>query len=146
LSGRLKLIRYFSTFPGGASGTALLLLRVAISISAFIQGGMYLGKSLEMSLLNWVIVLLLVIGGATLLIGFLTRLFSVLIFLAALLTAITLLPAAGESLNGLSVSVIYVYVMAISIFLSGPGAFSLDARLFGRREIIIPDDTIPPNS
>ena len=28
---------------------------------------------------------------------------------------------------------------AVSIALLGPGAFSLDARLFGRREIIIPD-------
>ena len=27
----------------------------------------------------------------------------------------------------------------VSIALLGPGAFSLDARLFGRREIIIPD-------
>jgi hypothetical protein len=34
-----------------------------------------------------------------------------------------------------------VCVMAVStaIALLGPGAFSLDARLFGQREIIIPD-------
>ena len=146
LSGRLKLIRYFSTFPNGASGTALLLLRVTICITAFIQGGMYLIKSLDTAQWSWVIGLLLIIDGAALLIGILTRLFSVLIFLAALFIAITLQPAFGNSLTGLHVSVIYVAVIAISIFLSGPGAFSLDARLYGRREIIIPDDSTSPDS
>jgi len=34
---------------------------------------------------------------------------------------------------------------AVSVALLGPGAFSLDSRLFGRREIIIPDTT-PMNS
>ena len=29
-------------------------------------------------------------------------------------------------------------VMAVSIAMLGPGAFALDARLFGRREIVIP--------
>jgi uncharacterized membrane protein YphA (DoxX/SURF4 family) len=143
--GRLKLIRYFSTFPDGMPGAALLLLRATVSISAFIQGGMYLDKNSDAPW-NWVIGLFLIIGGAALLIGFLTRLFSIIIFIAALFIAILLFPAAGDILNGLSASVIYVAVIAISIFLLGPGAFSLDARLFGRREIIIPDDSIPPDS
>jgi hypothetical protein len=33
---------------------------------------------------------------------------------------------------------IELIVLAISIILLGPGAFSLDARMFGRREIRIP--------
>lgn len=33
----------------------------------------------------------------------------------------------------------YILVIAIAIALLGPGAFSFDSRLFGRREIIIPD-------
>jgi hypothetical protein len=32
-----------------------------------------------------------------------------------------------------------VTVISIALVCLGPGAFSLDARLFGRREIIIPD-------
>jgi uncharacterized membrane protein YphA (DoxX/SURF4 family) len=36
--------------------------------------------------------------------------------------------------------------MAIAIVLLGPGAFSLDSRLFGRREIIIPPRSHPPKS
>ena len=33
----------------------------------------------------------------------------------------------------------FMLVIAIAIALLGPGAFSFDSRLFGRREIIIPD-------
>jgi uncharacterized membrane protein YphA (DoxX/SURF4 family) len=107
---------------------------------------MYPSRSLDAARWSGVIGLLLIISAAALLIGFLTRLFSVLIFIAALFTTVSLFAAPTDDLTGLNVSVIYVAVIAISIFLSGPGAISLDARLFGRREIVIPDDSIPPNS
>lgn len=37
-------------------------------------------------------------------------------------------------------------VISLSLLFLGPGAFSLDARLFGRREIIIPESRRPPGS
>ena len=40
----------------------------------------------------------------------------------------------------------FFIVMATAIVLLGPGAFSLDARLFGRREIVIPLAARPPDS
>jgi hypothetical protein len=36
--------------------------------------------------------------------------------------------------------------MTIAIVFLGPGAFSLDAYLFGRRELIIPPSSRPPKS
>jgi len=37
-------------------------------------------------------------------------------------------------------------VAAVALALLGPGAFSLDGRLFGRREIVIPPATRPPGA
>lgn len=36
--------------------------------------------------------------------------------------------------------------MSLALLMLGPGAFSLDARLFGRREIIIPEGRRPPEA
>jgi uncharacterized membrane protein YphA (DoxX/SURF4 family) len=41
---------------------------------------------------------------------------------------------------------IELIVLAVAIVLLGPGAFSLDARMFGRREIRIPDMHHSPRS
>jgi hypothetical protein len=38
------------------------------------------------------------------------------------------------------ISFVFLFVLAIVVIFLGPGAVSVDARLFGRREIIIPDD------
>jgi uncharacterized membrane protein YphA (DoxX/SURF4 family) len=43
-------------------------------------------------------------------------------------------PALASSIAHLNLAMI-----CVALVLLGPGAFSLDARLFGRREIIIPD-------
>lgn len=48
------------------------------------------------------------------------------------MSAIFPVPLPAESLVG-------VIILAAAIALLGPGAFSLDARLFGRREIVIPN-------
>jgi hypothetical protein len=34
--------------------------------------------------------------------------------------------------------------MAVAVALLGPGAFAVDARLFGRREVVIPRPSRPP--
>ena len=36
------------------------------------------------------------------------------------------------------VSLVFGIAILVAIVLQGPGAYSLDARIFGRREIIIP--------
>jgi uncharacterized membrane protein YphA (DoxX/SURF4 family) len=38
-----------------------------------------------------------------------------------------------------------VVAVAVALVLLGPGALSLDARLFGRREIIFPHERRPPS-
>src|SRR5260370_28169728 len=51
---------------------------------------------------------------------------------------------SGENAHDKTVAALYLVVISIAITLLGPGAFSLDARLFGRREIIIPEVSRPP--
>jgi uncharacterized membrane protein YphA (DoxX/SURF4 family) len=40
-------------------------------------------------------------------------------------------------------AIVLEMAIAIALICLGPGAFSVDARLFGRREIIIPGSTLP---
>ena len=63
--------------------------------------------------------------------GFLTRVISVLISIGGILLLI-LSPREIDSSF-----VIYLIILSVVIFLLGPGAYSIDARLFGRREIVL---------
>jgi uncharacterized membrane protein YphA (DoxX/SURF4 family) len=77
-------------------------------------------------------------GGALLLSGFLTPVAGVLAGLGTLAIALGWLPAAARNLFDAKLPAVFAVIMAASIVFLGPGAFSVDARLFGRREIIIP--------
>ena len=75
--------------------------------------------------------------GALILIGFLTPIFSALACLECLVVA-----AFGScpswSLFGSRFIVAQVTATLVAIAFLGPGAFSVDARLFGWKEIVIP--------
>ena len=78
-------------------------------------------------------------SGASVLIGFLTPL-GVLAGLLAVGFALSWSPLrAPVFLNEILASLPAVIAVA-AVFLLGPGALSVDARLFGRREISIPPD------
>jgi uncharacterized membrane protein YphA (DoxX/SURF4 family) len=82
------------------------------------------------------IILGLVLGvvGASLLIGFLTPFCGAVAFLGS-----ALLIFLSIQRGDLELSAFCITIISAAILLLGPGTFSLDARLFGRREIIIPD-------
>lgn len=139
------LQRLFSTFPDSWPGIALLLLRAAIGIAAVGQGAIYLYHAG-----GWTFELLfscavLLAGGFCLLIGFLTPLVAALIGIAVLVNAVSL-PLRGGYLFNNKLATAEIIVMAVAIGLLGPGAFSVDARLFGRREIVIPSGSSTPKS
>jgi len=135
---------FFYTFPGGNSGVGLLLLRAAIGVTAIVQGVVYLAKP-DNSIFGMRIVgVLAVASGALLLIGFLTKATSALAGLSSV--GLSWVPALPLNSFDTRLSLFFVIVMTAAIILLGPGAFSLDSRLFGRREIIIPHNTRPPNS
>jgi len=77
-------------------------------------------------------------GGILLTIGFLTPLVAILLGLGVVSTGIFSLQLCSTSLFDSRLPAILASAMLIAIVLLGPGAISIDARMFGRREIIIP--------
>jgi uncharacterized membrane protein YphA (DoxX/SURF4 family) len=117
---------------------ALLLLRAIVGLTAIVQGFLYLSRGGRSSAGGLLFGALLAISGVCLMIGFLTPIASIVAGIGCVASNISWLPAPVTTLfDGRLVSLEMV-VMAVSIALLGPGAFALDARLFGRREIVIP--------
>jgi uncharacterized membrane protein YphA (DoxX/SURF4 family) len=75
--------------------------------------------------------------GALLTIGFFTAIASVVAFIAAGL-AMSGAASCMPNLFAAKLSLVLAMVILLALFLVGPGAFSVDSRVFGRREIIIP--------
>ncbi len=76
-------------------------------------------------------------GGALFVMGFLTPLAAILFWLCGASSLLSWFLATATNLPDNRLLILCA-LMAASAALLGPGAYSLDARLFGRREIIIP--------
>jgi uncharacterized membrane protein YphA (DoxX/SURF4 family) len=132
------LQRLFSSFPDSFPGAALLVLRVLVGGIALYQGYLYVARSGPWSAGALLACLLLAVSGCCLLIGFLTPLMSLLAGLGCIASCMALLPAPAATLFDGKVVALQMVAMALVVAVLGPGAYSVDARLFGRREIVIP--------
>lgn len=125
----------YSTFPGGLPGIGLLLLRAAIGVRLVLQAFAWTAEPQSLSGGTWGSSLLACVLGILFLVGFLTPLAGVLSALAGVAMHFWH-PAWDHSIT--SLLSFNLMAIAIAICLLGPGAFSLDARFFGRRKVIIP--------
>jgi uncharacterized membrane protein YphA (DoxX/SURF4 family) len=115
-------------FPQGGPGIGLLLLRIAATGMFVLNVTPRLDLSTNAHLL---IVLFLVIVCIGLLLGFLTPFLTIVACAVALLNLF---------LTDQGTNVVYILRMLTSgaLFLLGPGAYSIDARLFGLRVAVVP--------
>ena len=133
--------RAFSTFPDGLPGAGLLLLRGAAGIALLVQGAAYFSDWRGLGFLALAVALLTVASGALLLVGYLTPFAGILAGLYCVGGAFSWFPAPNIELFETKLTTALATVIVVALVCLGPGAFSLDARLFGRREIIIPSSS-----
>jgi uncharacterized membrane protein YphA (DoxX/SURF4 family) len=122
----------------------LLLLRAAAGAIAVVQGGAYLANRINPTFQVWFVGFLAAVSGVLFLIGLLTPAASALMTLAVIGIAFSWFPAPAPNLFNTPLPAVLVVIIAIAVALLGPGALSVDCRLFGRREIIIPQASRPP--
>jgi uncharacterized membrane protein YphA (DoxX/SURF4 family) len=138
------LLRIFSTFPDGLPGAGLLLLRAAAGAVFMVQGAAYLMDWHDLRFLILSVALLTAGSGALLVVGYLTPLAGVLAGFTSVGCAFSWFPSPNPDLFDARLTAVLAAAIAAALVCLGPGAFSLDARLFGRREIIIPNTSRTP--
>jgi uncharacterized membrane protein YphA (DoxX/SURF4 family) len=113
-------------------------MRLVIALSTLIQGiDVFVGPG-NRTFTSCAAGSLGILVGVALLTGFLTPLAGAAAAIGTTAIEVSRLLGSGPAWHDKSIAGIYLIVMSIAMVLLGPGAFSLDARLFGRREIIIP--------
>ena len=119
--------RLFSTFPNGRPGAGLLLLRIAVGASLILERIPEIWVIPQS--LGFEVRIVLVCVGISLLSGLWTPVMGGVAAVIELL--ITFSPEGG------SVTHILLVILSISLALLGPGAWSIDAHIFGRKRIDI---------
>lgn len=119
------------------TGVSLLVLRAVLGIAVLAEGLFYIrepGASGPALLLG----ALAIASGGMLILGYLTPFAGVLVGLGAVACALSLLPICTPNVFDSKPAVIFALTMVLTVVGAGPGRYSVDARMFGRREIIIP--------
>lgn len=111
-----------------------MLLRLLVGVTLIAQTVAQF-RSSELSASGWVLAAVLLAAAVCILLGLVTPVVSIVIGLASVYLAVSSLPNSIPNLD--------VVVLSAAIALLGPGAFSVDARMFGRREILIPNARSP---
>jgi putative oxidoreductase len=130
------LQRLFSTFPNGWPGLGLLLLRLCVGIALIHPGisSLFGAPGTPTTIARD---LIRAAGGVFLLAGLWTPVAGVLVALVELWIGISLSPSPQDA----RWNHIFLAVLTASVAMLGPGAWSIDARLFGRKRFRMADRT-----
>lgn len=122
---------FSSSFPRGSAGAGLLILRAAVGLQLMMESGCGGVTPWWLALLELVLELSLALGILTPVAALLsTGFYAACLLHADWPHAATLMIAA---------------MTAIALVLLGAGAYSVDARLFGRRRLVVPPDPMDSN-
>lgn len=125
------LQRLFSTFPNSWPGLGLLLLRLCLGIALICFGiAGLLGKPQDSGTIAQC--LIADIGGIFLLAGLWTPVMGTLVALDEGWIALSIYSHQEGAWSHL-----FLAILAVSVAMLGPGAWSVDARLFGRKRFDI---------
>ena len=115
-------------FPQGGPGIGLLLLRLAVA-AIFVLDAVH-GFHFSSTALHWLVVALIALISLSLVLGFLTLAVSIMACVAAV---------ANLFLTDQPINAYYILGILTSAALGflGPGAYSVDARLFGLRVTVV---------
>lgn len=118
--------KLFSMFPAGAPGIALLLLRLSVAVMLFIDPA---GRVLWPATL-W-LTLVTFIAASAVVAGFFTPI------LALICGALKVYALIG-TMSGVAPLIVLVLLLSAAVAMLGPGAYSVDAKMFGRRVVLLP--------
>ena len=135
--------KLFSAFPDSWAGLGLVILRLTIAFSGVVQGISIFTTSSGAPLSFKILGLGSICLSLVLVIGFLTPVVGSIATLCYLIYGFELFVSTDTSRYAGALTALQLTVMSLILVLLGPGAYSVDARLFGRREIIIPDGRRP---
>jgi uncharacterized membrane protein YphA (DoxX/SURF4 family) len=113
-----------------------LVLRVVPGITLLVQGVLCLAEPRTST--DMLCGLLAFVAGALLTVGLFTPVVASLVALSSAGLAILRIAPCATNLLDSRVAAVYAGAILVSVLLLGPGALSVDACVFGRREIIIP--------
>jgi uncharacterized membrane protein YphA (DoxX/SURF4 family) len=131
----MVLQRTFSGFPSGWPGLALLLLRLVVGGAASLQACLVITASFGVVQINVVGASFTLITGLVMIIGFMSPITSVLLAVGALSLTMHSNVAGHLLLFESGMARLEFIAISVALIFLGPGALSLDARLYGRREV-----------
>jgi hypothetical protein len=130
----MALQRTFSGFPSGCPGFALVLLRFGVSGTSGLQSALLIAATHHV-MGSTLIAALAIIMSLALMLGLLTPIATAFLCLGGLAATVDSGIAGYLPLFQSSTARLEFIVMSAALICLGPGAFSLDARLYGRREV-----------
>jgi uncharacterized membrane protein YphA (DoxX/SURF4 family) len=124
--------RLFSIFPRGTPGAGLLLLRIGVA------GALFRFDIGSFATMKWTAEITSLLLAIAILFGVLTPVVAILGGLSLIEHSLTTIGGPTAHHEEDLISTVAWIIVTLALALVGPGAYSIDSRLLGRREIIIP--------